>query len=230
MFQGSTCIWQGAPAKRPADVCAPGQMSGLCQVAFTGCNLSTTLVTVNTRNEYMASPYFGCLWELRPFYYLILTRYMNKWIAGHGRVAGQVAGGPAIVQTMAKMFLSDTPAILVLSSKYKAAQQPRRELGRRDKWYGCMVSSGWLLAFVLSSTAGHCAVGVRVKAVKVFEAIVSTACRGGFSIAPRLSCYVAALERLSARHCGEFATCQHVVVCCVTLYFPCAASFVPLRS
>lgn len=212
-------------------------MPGPCRVEFTGCSLEKTLSVVKTNNEYMAPPYFGCLWELRPFYYHIMKRLMHKWIGGKGRATNEFEARPgrgaAAVQMMAKAILPGIPCILEQRVGFPDAQKPGSTHNHKDKRVKSavpqtsMVSSGWLLAFLLVPTAPGSRSTVRDKAMEAFEAVVSTVCSGeGFSVAPPLACYVAASDCLLATRVS-----RHVfVVCCHRVFPHPAALFVPLRS
>lgn len=133
-----------------------------------------TLVGVATNNYDLVPPLSGCLWELRRFYYYIMRRPLHKWLSGHGRQRG----GNAIVQPIAQVLLYGVPAVLVLSSKTNGhSKQPgcvrdRAAFGFQEH----MVSSGWLLAFVLSFANIRVLNKHKSIALSLFEDILATAC------------------------------------------------------
>ena len=168
-------------------------MTGQCKVTFTFPvpGVAELLVVVQTHNEFLEPPYIGYLWEFRPFYYRIMTRAFCKWLAGSGRtsraVSAQTEVGSAAVQLMAQRFLPNTPAIFVT----------QKRVGRNTVWKSkahtqSMVSSSWLLAFVLATTARGGKLKVKTKAWAVLTAIVSFAFTGTtVSVAHPLACCVA---------------------------------------
>lgn len=141
-----------------------------------------SLVGVATNNYNLVPPLSGCLWELRHFYYFIMSRDLHKWLSGHGR-AGQETddrqrAGTAQVQKVAQMLLYGVPAVLVPSSKSQARslQLGSVRTGAVSGFQEHMVSSGWLLAFVLMFAHSRVQQKHKELAMLLFEDIVATAC------------------------------------------------------
>jgi len=152
-------------------------------LAFKGQGVfAGQLVGLATNNNDLSPPLAGCLWELRRFYYHILTRDLHKWLSGKGRIANEAAGrdstGEAMVQRIARLLLPGVPAVWVPSSKSQAGSKAPNSTSttRALRFQEHMVSSGWLLAFVLSFATKNVSAKQKARALSLLEDIVATAC------------------------------------------------------
>lgn len=152
-------------------------------LAFKGQGtFSGQLVGVATNNHHLSPPLAGCLWEFRRFYYHVLSRPLHKWLFGHGRSTEEADGrdgaGEAAVDKIACSLLPGVPAVLVRSSKAQAGPRACTSTSTPNApvFQEHMVSSGWLLAFVLSFASRHTLAKHKATALSLLEDIVATAC------------------------------------------------------
>ena len=114
------------------------------------------------------------------FYYHIMRRLIHKWLAIKDctLVDGKVkkAMGPGAIQQVAKMLNPATPAFLVTMKCRTGGNMAKQRRSTSSKQH--MVSTSWLVAYVLAPTANRHMSKVVNKAVAVFDAIVSSVFRG----------------------------------------------------
>ena len=135
-----------------------------------------TVVGVSINIVNLVPPLSGCFWELRKFYYHIHRRGLNKWLAGHGRAG--MEPGAVLVQRIALLLIPCVPATIVQSYKARTSCQKDKAtiVKAASGFQEYMVSSGWLLAFLLSFASQHGQRRHKSLALSILEVVVATAC------------------------------------------------------
>jgi len=162
-------------------------------VEITGVGFNAIVAVATTPT--LVDGIIHCLWELRPFYYHLLRRSLNKWLTGTGRrdFSNRLGGGrgcAAVLEVAARICPALRPFIVpsrrqqdALAAIAKvtgmedahAASAPARGMEKTTVSYQeTMVSLGWLLPFLLHFSMVRVKVETKKAALDVLQILVLT--------------------------------------------------------